>query len=264
MDYRTAQLSRCGTGKLPAFVSLLLFLVFLPGVVNAAGWLALAEGIRYKKITIDQRINTEQKAYPGFLHIFQIDPEMYRLEVITAKELGLQSFDAQTIAERTGAILAVNGGFFTPQFESLGLLVKNGRELNKLKWTPWWHIFQIQRKSPSVITKQEYKPSPDIEMAIEAGPRLLVDGVAPDNLKYSADERTAIGVTSDNKIMIAVTENYPVPTAEISRLLRSEGCYNALNLDGGSSTQIYANIGRFTLFKRSFGLVANGIGVFPR
>jgi exopolysaccharide biosynthesis protein len=116
---------------------------------------------------------------------------------------------------------------------------------------------------PRVITKGEYNLSPDIEMAIEAGPRLIIDGSIP-ALKQTLAERTAVGITPDDKIIMLVTENYQVSMTEAAHYLLDEGCNNALNLDGGSSTQLYAKIKGFEVDRGGFNGVANAVLVLPR
>ena len=133
-----------------------------------------------------------------------------------------------------------------------------------MKQTSWWHVFQVRNKKASVIAKNDYKLTGDIEMAIEAGPRLLTDGTIPEGLKPSSSDRTALGITKDGKIVIVVTENYSLSMADLAKRLRSTGCINALNLDGGSSTQLYTKIGKFELRRPGFNSVANAIVVLPR
>lgn len=221
----------------------------------APAWKDIADGLQYKKVNVSPA---------GFIHFFKIDPAKLKLKIITAKEFGMINIDAKSMAQKSGSIAAVNGGFFTPEYASLGLLVKDGREISRLKWTSWWHIFQIASGKPRVITKQDYKFTPEIEMAIEAGPRILVDGSVPSGLKQSAAERTAIGIADDGSIILAVTESLPITLSDFAVHLLNIGCKDALNLDGGSSTQVYAKAKGFELYRNGFGPVANGIGVFPR
>lgn len=221
---------------------------------HAGGWKNIADGIEYQKVS----------AGTGFIHFFKIDTLKYKLDVITAKQFGLTNIDAKTIAQKSNALIAINGGFFTPEFASLGLLVQSGKKNNPIKMTSWWHIFQMNRFKPMIISKQSFELTPDIEMAIEAGPRILSDGHTLEGLKETLAERTAIGIDRSGKIIIAVTENYMVSLSKFAEYLTSVGCYDALNLDGGSSTQLYAKIKGFELLRAGLSPVANGVGVFPR
>jgi len=231
--------------------------------INAGqGWIEVADGIQYKKEVIF-KMDFEKPPH-GILHLFTIDPAKYRLDIITAKKLGMVNTDARTMAKRSGAILAINGGFFSPEFDSLGLLVSNGRELNKMKKISWWHVFKTEKGAPSVIARDEYKASPDVEMAVEAGPRVLIGGIPAPKLKPSPAERTVIGTDKNGRIVIAVTERLSLTLMDLARYLRADGFTDILNLDGGSSTQLYAKFKGLEIDRQGLGLVANGVGVFPR
>ncbi len=230
----------------------------------AADFQQLSNGLEYKKLVVQIKGDEDKPSSPGYIHLFRLDPSILRLGIGTAKQFGLANIDAKTAAQRSNAVLFINGGFFTPEYASLGLLVQNGRELNRLKWTSWWHVFQVKAGSPQIISKQEFSLTPDVEMAIEAGPRALTNGNVPTGLKASIAERSVVGIDKDGRIIIAATEGLPISIAGLAAYLKAEGCVNALNLDGGSSTQIYAKIKRFELNRGGFGMVANGIGVFGR
>ncbi len=242
----------------------LLLIILISGNVIADDWQWLTNGIQYKKIIIDRSGDQDEIKSIGFVHSFQIDPQQFRLDIITASQNGLTGLDAKTMSQKSGALIAINGGFFTPEHAPLGLRIQNNKEINKIKWTNWWHIFQMKAAKPAVITKQEFQMAPDIEMAIESGPRLLMNGQITAQLKQGAAERSAICTTMDEKIIIAATELAPMSLGEFAAFMKKIGCNDALNLDGGSSTQIYAKIKDFSLNRSSIVLVADGIGVFPR
>ena len=250
-------------GMIARWLFCAVIIVLASKVLAGLYWRQVDGGIQYRKIIIEQKLEGNRLT-SGTIHLLKINPLKYKLDIITAKQFGMTNIDAKTMASKTDAFIAINGGFFTPEYNSLGLLVQSGREINKIKWTSWWHIFQMNSFKPMIVQKQAYEPAPEIEMAIEAGPRLLIDGAVPDGLKPSSAERTALGITQDGQIIIAVTESYPVSLSEFARQLQDAGCHDALNLDGGSSTQLYAKIRGFELNRANLSLVANGIGVFPR
>ncbi len=235
-----------------------LWLLALLAATNlyAADFLQLSHGLEYKKV--------DKPSSPGFVHLFRVDPSVLRLGIVTARQFGLANIDAKTAAQRSNAVLFINGGFFTPEYASLGLLVQDGRELNKMKWTSWWHVFQVKAGIPQIIPKQEFSLTPDIEMAIESGPRLLTNGSVPAGIKPSIAERSGLAIDKDGCILIAATEGLPISIEGFASYLKAEGAVNAVNLDGGSSTQLYAKVKRFELNRGGFGMVANGIGVFAR
>lgn len=92
--------------------------------------------------------------------------------------------------------------------------------------------------------------------AIGGGPMLIKDGVIKDTyvaelLEISANSnqpRSAIGVTKDNKLIFFVCEGRnmtaEVPgytTMQVAKILKSLGCVDAMNLDGGGSSCMLIN-----------------------
>ncbi len=69
------------------------------------------------------------------------------------------------------------------------------------------------------------------------GPRLVVDGKAL-ALKAQSARRTALCVLADGRIEVLVSSS-PILAADLADFFVSEGCVDALNLDGGTSTQLY-------------------------
>jgi exopolysaccharide biosynthesis protein len=102
----------------------------------------------------------------------------------------------------------------------------------------------------------DYTLSPNLENAeniISGGPYLLKDGkkyvdVTEERLTAitGRNPRTAIGYTQDN-VMIMVTVDgrkegsSGATLAELAQLMKELGCYEAINLDGGSSTVMLAD-----------------------
>ncbi len=102
----------------------------------------------------------------------------------------------------------------------------------------------------------QYKINPnwdDVKHIISGGPYLIKNGsvfvdAASQKLNgiTGRNPRTAIGYTKDN-IMIMVTVDgrkegsSGVTLIELGRLMKELGCYEAINLDGGSSTVMYVD-----------------------
>ncbi|MBQ8886475.1 MAG: phosphodiester glycosidase family protein [Candidatus Gastranaerophilales bacterium] len=93
----------------------------------------------------------------------------------------------------------------------------------------------------------------DTDHIISGGPYLIKEGsifVDPISQKLTSiagkNPRTAIGYTKDN-VMIMVTVDgrkegsTGVTLKELANIMKDLGCYEAINLDGGSSTVMYVN-----------------------
>ncbi len=93
----------------------------------------------------------------------------------------------------------------------------------------------------------------DVEHIISGGPFLVKNGsifVDAANEKLTAisgrNPRTAIGYTRDNVMIIVTVDGRKegssgVTLNELAKIMKDLGCYEAINLDGGSSTVMYIN-----------------------
>lgn len=102
---------------------------------------------------------------------------------------------------------------------------------------------------PAIITVERHKRIDwsDYRTVIASGPRLLTEGkvtVDPaaegfrDPHVLNKANRTGAGITSANKLVIANTSK-SVSLTEWANIMRSLGCVDALNMDGGASMAMF-------------------------
>ena len=151
-------------------------------------WYEVAPGLTYTKIPIGA------KESPGWLHAFRVDLARYRVDCLLAKDAGTKTAMVREMAARAQAVLAINGGFFSPEFEPLGLRIQSGKIRNPLKNTSWWSIFYVHNGIPYFTGPQGYAPREGTSTAVQSGPRLTVNSLIPP-LKGGMAERSAVGVT---------------------------------------------------------------------
>jgi len=230
---------------------------------SPTSWQTLAPGLQYTTLAIDPLYNG------GRIHAFKMDLKRYRLDLAFAKDFQQTAASARQFANFTQALIATNGGFFTPQNQPIGLRIRN-RELSyPLQNTSWWGVFTIEKGKPKILSKRRYRHKRHVSFALQAGPRLVINGRIP-SLKAGLDNRTALGITPHNRLILLVTENAALSTNHLAHILArptEEGglnCVNALNLDGGRSSQLYAKVGDFSLNVPNFSNVADAVIVQPK
>ena len=237
----------------------LLVLVLLPQYIIAApAWQTVMPGLEYAQFS-------PSAASWGRLHVFRLDPYQYHLSLALASEQEQRSLSVKRLAQAHNALVAINGGFFSPDFKPLGLRVKNGELLNPVKRTSWWGIFYVARNRIRIVAQREYRQPKGLQFAIQGGPRLIVNGRIP-KLKAGLAQRTAIGYDKRGRVLLVATQNHAMSTTTLARFLRdtpSIRCFQALNLDGGSSTQMYANISDLDLDIAGFSTVTDALLVKP-
>ena len=243
------------------------YLLLVPALVFASPkpayhWNLLMDGIVYAKYSFEA--GSENRTT---IHAFQIDPAKMRLDIVTADAKQPQGTTAAELTKAKKATIVINGGFFTEEHKSIGLLIQNSKTINSIHKTSWWSIFGIKGNSPFITTPKDFTPSLEISMALQAGPRLVIDGAVP-KFKEGVAARSAVGITKDGKVVLLVTSEDPISLEELAQRMkksRYEGgleCVNAMALDGGGSTQLYAKIKKFELSVEGLSYITNGIAVF--
>lgn len=221
---------------------------------SADKWQKLTAGIEYQDL--EGGILTPW----SHIHVFRIDLTKNQLALVTAKTLAVKNASTDQFAAQSNALLSINGGFFDHDFKPLGLRINNKKLENPLKRISWWGIFYVKDNKPYISNISRFNHDEDIDFAIQSGPRLLIKGKIP-SLKKGVADRSALGITKDGKVIILVSTNAAMSTKELALLLKAPPlyCTDAINLDGGSSSQLYAHIDSFQLNVHGFSNVSDAI-----
>lgn len=240
-------------------------LMFLMSGISAAPtqWKQLAPGLQYTRL---------QPNLYGHLYAFRIDPTQYDLSLAFARDQNnTHAFGASVaqLAKQSEALVAINSGFFTPNYQPLGLRIQNGLVRNSLKNISWWGVFYLRNHQPFIAAQKNYKIQPGTDFAVQAGPRLVVNGHIP-TIKNGGDDRTALCITKNKQIILMVSQGNDLSMHDFAVLIslpEHQGglaCYNALNLDGGHSSQLYARVNQFRLSVTNLSPIADAVIVRPR
>lgn len=244
------------------FTVLLLLLYCISAFPAPLVWQILAPGLEYAHLTTFS--NFENKGF----YIFRFDLQHYQLQ-LAFTQTPQQTASVADLVRANHAVIGINGGFFTPDLKPLGLRIDQGKIKSPLRNTAWWGIFFTRGEQAFIVAPRAFKADKNINFAVQSGPRLIINGRIP-SLKPGVANRTALGITRDNKIILLVTSHFPLTTDELAAFMQASeaqgglACVNALNLDGGSSTQLYATLNDFTLNIPSFAQVTDAVLVVPR
>lgn len=239
------------------------WLSFSSWAATATQWQTLSPGLEYTRI--DGFANFPN----GYVHAFRIDPNHYDLQIAAIPSDMLSDSGFEQLMTAQHAVIATNGGFFTPNLTPLGLRINQGQLQNPLKSISWWAIFYMRGEKAQLVRSTEFRSNAGVDFAVQAGPRLVVSGKVVSNLKPDIDERTALGISRRGKVILLATQDLMLSMPELAALMQrgeKDGgldCKDAMNLDGGSSTQMYARIANFTLEVPSSSRVADAVLVVP-
>ena len=147
----------------------------------------------------------------------------------------------------------MNGGLFEEDGEPCGLLIIDGVTLHPINMKTGTGnfylkpngIFYIDATGAHIVSSSEFEakfPSP--RLAIQSGPLLLRNNlVHPAFSKISTHDlhRNGVGLRKDGTVVFAITEfDQPkrVTLYQFAEFFRSQGCNNALFLDGDLSQML--------------------------
>ena len=255
----------------PTRPSLLLLLgcLLLPACTRARAveplaWQDALPGLTYAQA----ELLVGQDKQPVALHLLRLEPRHWQLRVVTPLKMNKQlGSPADFRAAVPGAVAAINGGFFDPNYKPLGLLVDNGETLSPLRHVDHG-VFGIAAQQPLMRHARDWKPLPELEFAVECGPRLIVDG-QPLTFKPGLARRTALGSDAQGRVVIVVSDGVLQLQELVTFLRRAErdggpGLVNALNLDGGPSTMLEIDAGTVRVNVPTPVQVPVGIAIAPR
>ena len=201
-------------------------------------------------------------------HVVEIKHKAAKLQILDARRKDRTRASVETLVRESGATAAINGSFFLDDGTPLGLLISKGKQIGPVRNVDWGVFLLDGNGHPSLVHARDWKHSPDVQFALQSGPRLVVEGKAL-TFKPNIARRSAICIRKNDTILLVATAR-PMTLLELANLLQrkqSEGgleCHGALNLDGGSSTQLI-----LPGAPRDFGIrqgdrVPIAIGVFPK
>lgn len=211
------------------------------------------EILKRDKNALYKIINIKGKGYKGYL-VVVYDPS--KISIATTKYLNKKGEKITVVAKREKATLAINaGGFYDPTWDGNGAtphgtVIKNGKIISEYDNATVGGGFLGFDKDDKLIlgkfTKQEALKQ-NYRDAIEFGPFLIINGKAvkvKGNGGWGIAPRTAIGQRKDGIVLLLVI-NGRLPSSigasmnDLIEIFQKYGAYNAANLDGGSSTELY-------------------------
>ena len=127
-----------------------------------------------------------------------------------------------------------------------------------------WGVFLLRGKEAKIIPPKLWplKDGEAVSMALQVGPRLVIDGKVQKFKEGLPARRSALGITSSGWIEIALSET-PLLLKEWAALLKND-CPQAINLDGGGSSQLSIEQSNLSLNVEGLTNIPNVVGVFRK
>lgn len=195
------------------------------------------------------------------VHATASSPEQLRAAFAMDTYSKSKAEDTLSIAERNGAILAVNGDYYNHK-NNIGVVIRNGELYRNLKcsrdllWIDQEGALHTILKSEREGAMGEWLLEQGAVQSFEFGPALVRDGEAlplPEKYFISMNDdirepRTAIGWVDGLHYVFVVADgrrsgwsDKGMTLLELQSVLVDEGCQVGYNLDGGGSATLYLN-----------------------
>lgn len=204
-----------------------------PPLECVSAWRQVAAGAEYRMLNC----SPEQRKFD--LHLVRVDPKTFHLEAVMQPGSTAASLASQWT-------FAQNANFFDERYRPLGVVMSGGRELNPLHRVSWQSIFFVDRDGRSgIVPVADWESvKKDAVTALQAGPRLVIDGRRNDVKQATPTWRSGVCIDAQQRAIFFATPQESLfdvwQMVDFAARTESEGglgCRDAMLFDGGPSTQ---------------------------
>jgi len=153
-------------------------------------------------------------------------------------------------------IIAINGGFYQPDFTPVGLFKYQGKTIKPLARNSLLKSCVMISENNKIILETNLSQCTKVNDAMQTGPILIQDGKINNDLKrmqkksksmedfFESHKRTLLAVTNENQLLMITTSSLSL--MDVANFLQNNPTafgatkiITAVNLDGGSSTGMF-------------------------
>lgn len=217
-------------------------------------------------LTVDMYVGKfrDQHFFTCALNPSTTDVRIYNKKQVSRRRAApydFESLDELAVTNKQEMIFAMNAGMYEPNRMAKGLLIVDGIEEQEIDTARQGYgnfymqpngIFAMRKDSIAVLERTHVfrrDTVSDYSYATQSGPMMLWDGQM--NPKFNDGSpnrhiRNAVGITPSNEVIFVISERR-VTFFEISSFLLSQGCTEALYLDGAISQAYMPELGHTNL-----------------
>lgn len=246
-------------------------LVLLATLVTASADWSVSDGAERGKLPKGASVwesNLDDNGGSARLTAVVFSSKNYALKVVDSPSPG--NTKAATTLAAAGCVAGVNGGYFQADFRPVGLMVAEGVEIHPFERASLLSGIVFSHGTHLEIARSSKfgKPS-DLRQAIQCGPMLVEGGKPTVGLNHERAARRTV-IATDDRGKWALIYLTSVTLADAAHILTTPGALGdwtpqtALNLDGGSSSGLWAATSPDPVSLVEFGHVRNYIGIVPK
>jgi len=214
-----------------------LFLLTIIPNQSQAQFITLKPGFESSELKLQSGLFSSELA------AIRLDPKLWKIKVYLSKS----SKTALEVCKETESAAAINANFFGTDLKPLGLIISNSTLLHPLQLggKTLTGVFLLVGDEIKIVHRDSFQNSKEISQAIQAGPRLIADGQIISLPEDAPTRRSAIAIDSKGRVLLfASKDRFPgLSLKDLQKLLMRPELQikDALNLDGGGSSQLYAS-----------------------
>jgi uncharacterized protein YigE (DUF2233 family) len=199
------------------------------------------------------------------------DSGRFRIAVIDQPDSKASPAVISRLMREAGAVAGTNGGFFSPDFKPVGLVIHGGRSQGEMaSGSLVSGAIAQQGDRVRILWNAEISGTRGFSELLQTGPRLVNNGAPIQGLE-NQKSRARVFVATDGAGQFLLGTSGACTLAELASALARPGLFpgftvqRALNLDGGRSTAFYANLpDRREISLPGWTAVRNYLAVLPR
>lgn len=170
----------------------------------------------------------------------------FHLRTIRASEFGWKRASVKALCKAAGASVCINANFFDEQGKALGLVISRGIIHQRMHrgGGVLTGVLLSTSKQVRITARDTFTPAQAVE-AVQSGPRLVSDGEPVRGLHDASLSSNLSGACLDREqrlLLYRVTSGvFGCTIRQLQNVLMNPllGCVEAINLDGGGSSQLY-------------------------
>ena len=205
-----------------------------PTPIPDTGWELLQPGLERRII----RLMDEGGRPLERLYLVRLEPDLYRVTIAyrPGEARSLAAWQAET-----GALLLVNGGFFTEEMLATGRIAVDG-STSGTSYVGFGGMLAITADFVEIrsLVEQPYDPQEPLQYALQSFPMLVKPGgkVGFPEEDGVPGRRTVVAIDENGRLLFILAPNGTFTLHELSRYLVESDLELevAMNLDGGTST----------------------------
>lgn len=231
-------------------------------IANSEQLGSLGRGAEVREATLSEGSQTAQ------LTAIVFPEKFYTLRVIDSPSPG--QIKLSQVLRKSGCIAGVNGGYFHHDFRPLGLRVIRGKKTHPFETSRLLSGILIVRPDHlNIVRSKNFVAGHNLREALQCGPMLLENGLPVPGLNKERIARRTI-VATDGRGHWGLCYLTSVSLADAARILMAKNLFGnwtartALNLDGGSSSGLWAASTPAPVSRPEFGSVRDYVGLMAR